>query len=80
MLRRMSPKLVEEETEELVRVIDNTNNRLKYSGYNFSERLHIIESGILNYRKRKRTSKEKEERMFQTKKKQEKEETKRSWQ
>ena len=55
MLRRMSPKLVEEETEELVRVIDNTNNRLKYSGYNFSERLHNIKSGIPNYRKRKET-------------------------
>ena len=32
MMRRMSPKLVEKETEELVKVIDNANDRLKYSG------------------------------------------------
>ena len=62
----MTPRLVEEETEELVGVLDNANTRLKYSGYNFSERLHIIESGISNYWKRKRNSKEKKERMFQT--------------
>ena len=42
MLRRMSPKLVNKEYEELIRVLDNTNNRLKYSGYNYFERLHII--------------------------------------
>ena len=54
------------ETEELVRVIDKDNNRLKYSGYNFSERLHIIESGISNYRKRIEASRENGERMFQT--------------
>merc|ERR1711954_351615 len=66
MLRRMSPRLVEEETEDLVRVIDNANTRLKYSGYNFSERLHIIKSGIYNYRKRKENSRGKKERMFQT--------------
>ena len=66
MLRRMTPRLVEEETEEMVRVIDNANTRLKYSGYNFSERLHIIESGISNYRKRKQNSSDERERMFQT--------------
>ena len=66
MMRRMSPKLVEKETEELVRVLDNANTRLKYSGYNFSERLHIIESGISNYWKRKQNSRNKRERMFQT--------------
>ena len=42
MLRRMSPKLVIKESKELVRVLDNANNRLKYSGYNYYERLHII--------------------------------------
>ena len=66
MLRRMSPKLVKEECKELIRVLDNANNRLKYSGYNYFERLHIIESGITNYRKGKRASMEKRERMFQT--------------
>ena len=66
MLRRMSPKLVNKECEELIRVLDNANNRLKYSGYNYFERLHIIESGITNYRKRKRASREKKEGMFQT--------------
>merc|ERR1711954_634915 len=59
MLRRMSPRLVKEECKELVRVLDNANNRLKYSGYNYFERLHIIELGITNYRKRKRASMEK---------------------
>ena len=62
----MTPRLVERETEELVRVLDNANYRLKYSGYNFCERLHIIESGITNYRKRKGASRENGERMFQT--------------
>ena len=66
MLRRMTPRLVEKETEELVSVLDNANYRLKYSGYNFSERLHIIEAGITNYKKRKQASKENGERMFQT--------------
>ena len=54
------------ECKELVRVLDNANNRLKYSGYNYYERLHIIEAGITNYKKRRRASKEKKERMFQT--------------
>merc|ERR1712081_102909 len=66
MLRRMSPKLVIKECKELARVLDNANNRLKYSGYNYYERLHIIEAGITNYKKRRRASKEKKERMFQT--------------
>ena len=62
----MTPKLVEEETGELVRVLDKANSRLKYSGYNFSERLNIIESGISNYWKRKRNSRDRSERMVQT--------------
>merc|ERR1711954_64866 len=66
MLRRMSPKLVINESKELIRVLDNANNRLKYSGYNYYERLHIIEAGITNYKKRRRASKLKKERMFQT--------------
>ena len=33
MMRRMYPKLVEKETNETVKVIDNANNRLKFSGY-----------------------------------------------
>merc|ERR1711954_616245 len=66
MLRRMSPKLVINESKELIRVLDNANNRLKYSGYNYYERLHIIEAGITNYKKRRRASKQKKERMFQT--------------
>ena len=63
----MTRELVEEETGELVRVIDNANSRLKYSGYNFSERLNIIESGISNYWKRKQNSRDRSERMFLTK-------------
>ena len=46
MMRRMSPKLVEKETNEVVKVLDNANNKLKFSGYKFLERNHIIESGI----------------------------------
>merc|ERR1711954_99119 len=66
MLRMMTLRLVERETEELVRVLDNANYQLKYSGYNFCERLHIIEAGITNYKKRKQASRENGERMFQT--------------
>merc|ERR1711954_616812 len=66
MLRRMSPKLVIKESKELIRVLDNANNRLKYSGYDYYERLHIIDAGITNYKKRRRASKQKKERMFQT--------------
>ena len=32
MMRRMSPKLVEKETDEVVKVLDNANNKLKFSG------------------------------------------------
>ena len=56
MMRRISPKLV----------LNNANNRLKFSGYNFPERHHIIEAGITNYRKRKQASKVKGQRMFLT--------------
>ena len=52
----MIPKLVDKETEDVVQVLDNANDRLKFSGYNFSERHHIIESGITNYQKRKPAS------------------------
>ena len=62
----MSSKLVEKETSKVVKVINNANNKLKFSGYNFSERHHIIESGIAFYMKRKQTAKENGERMFQT--------------
>merc|ERR1711954_36623 len=66
MMRRMSQKLVEKETEDVVKVLNNPNNRLKFSGYNFPERHHIIEDGITNYRKRKQASKVKGQRMFLT--------------
>ena len=62
MMRRMSPKLVEKETEDVVVVLNNANNRLKFSGYNFPERHKVIEAGITNYRKRKQTSRDKSER------------------
>ena len=62
----MSPKLVEKETEDVVVVLNNANNRLKFSGYNFPERHKVIEAGITNYRKRKLASKEKGQRMFLT--------------
>ena len=66
MMRRMSLKLVEKETEDVVKVLDNANNCLKFSGYNFPERHHIIEAGITNYQKRKQASKVKGQRMFLT--------------
>ena len=67
MMRKMSPKLEDKETDEVVKVLDNANNKLKLSGYKFSERHHIIESGISFYMKRKQTAKENGEKMFQTK-------------
>merc|ERR1712081_132706 len=66
MMRRMSPKLVEKETEDVVVVLNNTNNRLNFSGYSFPERHKVIEAGITNYRKRKLASKVKGQRMFLT--------------
>ena len=66
MIRRISPKLVEKETEDVVKALNNANNRLKFSGYNFPERHHIIEAGITNYKKRKQASKVKGQRMFLT--------------
>ena len=66
MMRRMSPKLVEKETEDVVVVLNNANNRLKFSGYSFPERHKVIEAGITNYRKRKLASKVKGQRMFLT--------------
>ena len=47
-------------------IIDNANDKMKFSGYKFSERHHIIESGIANYQNRKQAFKERDERMFQT--------------
>ena len=73
MMRRMSPKLVVKETEELVRVINNANNRLKYSGYNFSERLHIIESRIPDYRKKEKHKEKTVKECSKQRKKQEEE-------
>ena len=35
MMRRMSLKLVEKETEDVVEVLNNANNCLKFSGYSF---------------------------------------------
>ena len=67
MMRQMTPKLVEKQTEDVVQVLDNANDRLKFSGYNFSKRCHIIESGITNYQKRKQASKVKGQRIFPTK-------------
>merc|ERR1711954_597616 len=51
MMSRMSPKLVEKETEDVVKVLDNANDPLMFSGYNCTERHHIIEAGITNYQK-----------------------------
>ena len=64
MMRRISPKLVDKETEEIVKVLDNANNKLKLSGYKFKERHNIIESEISFYMKRKQAAKENGERMF----------------
>ena len=58
MMWRISPKLVDKETDEIVKVLDNANNKLKLSGYKFTERHHIIESGIAFYNKRKQTGRE----------------------
>ena len=62
----MTPKLLEKETEDVVKVLDNANNCLRFSGYNFHEGHHIIEAGINNYNKRKHASKVKGQRMFLT--------------
>ena len=56
-MRRMTPKLVEKETEDVVKVLDNANEHLKFSAYKFTGRHQIIEAGITNYQKRNRHKK-----------------------
>ena len=72
----MTPKLVDKETEDVVKVLDNANDCLKFLGYNFSEKHFIIESGITNYQKRKQDFKVKGQRISLLKRKKELRETK----
>ena len=60
----MSPKMGDEESEDVLKVIDNTNEKLKFSGYNFLKGHHIIKAGITHYLKRKCASRERDERIF----------------
>ena len=74
----MSLILVYKETYEVVKVLDNANNKLKLSGYKVPERHHIIESGISFYMKRKQTAIKIEKECSRLKKKQEERGTRRS--
>ena len=70
-MRRKTPKLVEKATEDVVKVLDNDNDCLKFSGYNFTERHQIIEAGITNYKKDNRLPRCKVKECLLHKKKQE---------